>query len=168
MRQKGFTITELLVVIAVIVILATIIIAAYSTAQNNGYDTAVRSDLDAAQGLFESFRVSTSSTNVFPQNTTDLTSLKLKASSTAYNQLVSNNYVYCVNSSGYQAYAIVAISKSGNVFIQTQDGLVNNSYGFTNYSFAAPTNICTAIGASYTFVASGMTPAGTWASWMNT
>lgn len=168
MRQKGFTITELLIVIVVIVILAAIIILTYSTAQSNGYDTAVRSDLDSAQGLFESFRVNTSSTNVFPQTTADLTSLSLKVSRTAYNQTVANNYIYCVNSSGYQAYYIVALSKSGNIFIMSQDGFVTNSYSITSSSFASASGICTALGASYTLVGTGMTPAGTWASWMNT
>ncbi len=166
MRQKGFTITELLVVIGVIVILAAIVIAAYSTAQNNGYDAAVRSDLDAAQGLFESFRISSSSTNTFPQNTTDLAALKLQSSRTSYNQLVSHNYIYCVNSTTHLTYDIVVLSKSGNIFIQTQDGLINNTYGFTSYSFSGPTTMCTTLGASY--VASGMSSAGTWSSWMGT
>ncbi len=166
MRQKGFTITELLVVISVIVILAAIIIVTYSTAQNNGYDSAVKSDLDSAQGLFESFRVSDSSTNLFPQSTTDLTALKLKVSTKAYNQAVANNYVVCVNTSGYQAYDIAALSLSGNVFVMSQDGFVSNS--LTSSSFANTSTLCSSFGASYTLVASGMNPAGTWASWMNT
>lgn len=166
LRRNGFTITELLIVISVIVILAAIVIATYSTAQNNGYDTSVKSDLDAAQGLFESFRVNTSSTNLFPQNTTDLTALGLKVSRNSYNQTVANNYVVCVNTSGYQAYDIAALSMSGNVFVMSQDGFVTTS--LTSGSFANATTLCSTFGASYTLVASGMTPAGTWASWMNT
>ena len=165
MYRKGFTIVELLIVVSVIIILAAIVIVTYNAAENNGFDAAIKSDLDSAQGLFESFRTNTSSTSTYPQTTTDLTGLALKASKNSYNQTVASNYVYCVNSSNFQSYYIAALSKSGNIFVMSQDGLVSNT--LTSSSFANATTLCTSLGSSFSLVASGMSSAGTWQSWMS-
>lgn len=51
--QRGFTIVELLIVIVIIGILATISIVAYNGVQNNAHKTAVMSDLDSAAAILE-------------------------------------------------------------------------------------------------------------------
>src|SRR3990170_2243766 len=53
MKQKGFTIVELLIVIVVIGILAAITIVAYNGIQNRGKDVAVQADLNNFAKLLE-------------------------------------------------------------------------------------------------------------------
>lgn len=165
MRNKGFTIVELLVVIVVIVILAAITLVAYNSLQNSGYDSAVQSDLDNAAALIESFRSHDSTTDQYPRTEPpDLTSLKLKVTKNSYDQTVAVNYIYCINTTTYQSYDLVALSKSGSAFIMTQDGFTSTS--LTKADFTSATNICTTK-LNLGVVSAGMSAANTWQSWAN-
>lgn len=53
--RSGFTLLEILIVIAIIGILVSIGVASYSTAQTKGRDSRRRSDLKAAQTAFEQY-----------------------------------------------------------------------------------------------------------------
>lgn len=160
--RKGFTIVELIIVITVIAILATIAIVSYNGAQNNANDSAVKSDLDGVSGLLESHAVNVSSTQVYPSNTTELGALGITASKKSYDITVANNFVYCVNTTNYQSYALLGLSKSGKVFLMTQDGFTSTA--LTKTAFANASTICS--GLSLTLVSAGMNPAGTWQSWV--
>lgn len=54
-RQKGFTIVELLIVIVVIGILATLVIVTFSGIQQRARDTQRQTDINAVQGHLEAF-----------------------------------------------------------------------------------------------------------------
>ena len=54
-KPKGFTIVELLIVIVVIAILATITVVAYNGIQNRSKNTAVQSDIKQVQKLIEAY-----------------------------------------------------------------------------------------------------------------
>lgn len=165
MRNKGFTIVELLIVIVVIVILAAITLVTYNSLQNGAYDSAVQSDLDNAAGLLESFRSHDSTADQYPRTKTpDLDSLKIKATKSSYDQTTTVNYVYCINNTTYQAYALVALSKSGNVFLMTQDGFSNTT--ITKSDFSSSTNICNTK-LSMGLVSAGMYAPATWQTWVN-
>lgn len=165
MRSKGFSIVELLVVITVIVLLAAITLVTYNALQNNGYDTAVQSDLDNASGLLESFRVSSSTAHQYPRNKTpDLESLNITASKNSYDQTTTVNYVYCINTTDYKSYALVGLSKSGNVYLMTQDGFRSTTVVKSDFSNA--TTICNTK-LSMGLVSSGMYAAGTWQTWVH-
>lgn len=163
--RKGFTLVELMVVIAVIVIIAAITVVAYGSLQNHGYDASVQSDLDSTAGMLESFRVSTSSTHVFPQSTTDLSGLNIKATKGSYDTTTASNFVYCVNTTDYQSYYLAALGKDDVVFLMTQDGFTSTT--LTASSFANATSLCSSFGANFSLVSSGMSPANTWQSWVN-
>lgn len=115
----GFTIVELLIVIVVIAILATISIVAYNGIQNRANDAAVQSDLKSIGQKIMAFQATDGKV---PINSTDLTSLDLKASKNAYGShytpAASNGYnmAWCPDSSA-GTFAIVAASKSGNVYV---------------------------------------------------
>jgi prepilin-type N-terminal cleavage/methylation domain-containing protein len=165
MRSKGFSIVELLIVITVIVILAAITLVTYNSLQNGSYDSAVQSDLDNAAGLMESFRVSSSSVHQFPRNKTpDLESLNLTASKNAYDLTTTVNYVYCINTTDYKSYALVGLSKSGNVYLMTQDGFQTTT--ITKADFSSGSNIC-ATKLSLGLVSSGMYAPNTWQTWVH-
>jgi prepilin-type N-terminal cleavage/methylation domain-containing protein len=160
--RRGFTVVELIIVIAVIGILATIALVTYNGSQNRAYDSGVQSDLDSSAGLIEGFRVNLSDTHRFPASAADLTSAGLLATKKSYDQTTATNFVYCVNTSDYQSYALAALSKSGKTFVITQDGFQTSV--LTSASFANASTICS--GLSLSLVSSGMSPAGTWQSWV--
>jgi prepilin-type N-terminal cleavage/methylation domain-containing protein len=101
MKARGFTIVELVIVIAVIGILATIVIVAYSGVQNNANDKAVQSDLRNNADAIENFRLG-SATNSYPMATqTDLQGI-LKFAKNAYiSGQASGSVSYCRDSSNY-------------------------------------------------------------------
>lgn len=160
--RKGFTIVELIIVITVIGILATIAIVSYNGAQGRAHDSAVESDLDNASGLIEHFRVNLSDTHRFPASASDLAQAGILASKNSYDLTTATNFVYCVNTSDYQSYALAALSKSGKTFKINQDGFQTST--LTSADFANASTICS--GMSLSLVSSGMSPAGTWQSWV--
>jgi prepilin-type N-terminal cleavage/methylation domain-containing protein len=161
MRSKGFSIVELLIVIAVIVILAAITLVTYNSLQNGAYDSAVQSDLDNAAGLMESWRVSSSTAHQFPRNKTpDLESLNFTASKNSYDLTTTVNYVYCINTTDYKTYALVG----GNVYLMTQDGLQTTT--ITKADFSSGSNICNTK-LSLGLVSSGMYAPNTWQTWVH-
>ena len=165
MQHKGFTVIELLIVIVVISILAAITLVSYNSLQNGSYDSAVQSDLDSVAGLFESFRSHDSTSDQYPQTTSpDLTSLSVKATKSSYDQTAAVNFVYCINTTTYQSYALVALSKSGNVYMMTQDGFATTTIVKSDFTSAA--NICTTK-LSMGVVSAGMSSPSTWQTWVN-
>lgn len=162
--QKGFTIVELLIVITIIVVLASITLVVYGNVQNGGYDASVQSDLDNAAGLLESFRVSTSTTHYFPRSKTELEPLNITVSKNAYDVTTTVNYVYCVNNVDYQSYYIAALSKADNIILMTQDGFVNNTV-LTKSSFSNSSSLCSSLGANIGLVSGGMYAPNTWQVW---
>jgi prepilin-type N-terminal cleavage/methylation domain-containing protein len=58
-QQKGFTIVELLIVIVVIGILATLVIVTFSGIQQRARDTQRQTDINAIQGHVEAYYAST-------------------------------------------------------------------------------------------------------------
>lgn len=162
-KETGYTIVEIIIVVVVLAIVVSIAVVSYNGSQNKAYDAAVVSDLDNMRGLMENFRVSPSnSTHLFPQTTSDLSQLGIKASKTSYLTSLSNNLVFCVNTSTYLSYSIVAASKSSTVFLTNQDG--PQATTLTISSFSNPTSLCTSLGMN--LIASGMTSANTWQSWV--
>lgn len=114
--KNGFTIVELLIVIVVIGVLATITIATYNGVQNRAYDVAIQSDLSNYAKKVEAFRADSGSLMAIVL--ADFEALGLKASAGAYviSPTVTRNYIYCPNLNNTD-YAVVAKSKSGNAFI---------------------------------------------------
>jgi prepilin-type N-terminal cleavage/methylation domain-containing protein len=164
--QKGFTVTELLIVIVVIGIIAGLTVAGYSTFQKRAYDASVQSDLESISGQLEGYRVriDSSSPNVeFPRTTTVLETLEIQASKTAYDTTIPLNMIYCLNTTGtepYQAYKLVARSKSGAIFMMTQDGFQTHSLTASNLT----SGLCATFGMSQ--VSNGMSSAGVWQTWV--
>lgn len=165
--QKGFTIVELLVVIVVIGILASISIISYNGIQKRANDTSVQADLESIAGELEAYRTRESSTNPnheFPRDSTQLATLEIKAAKKAYDLAIPYNMIYCIATSGsdaYQAYKLTAKSKSGGIYMMTQDGFQSQS--LTSADLTA--NFCTAQGM--TLGSNGMSPAGMWQAWVH-
>jgi prepilin-type N-terminal cleavage/methylation domain-containing protein len=160
--RAGFTIVEVLIVITVIGILASIVIVSYNGIQKKGYDTSVQSDLDSIAGLLEGSRVR-STPQEFPRTKAILDTLDIKATKSAYDTTVTYNMIYCIANSGanaYQEFLLVAKSKSGAIFAMTQDGFKANTYTQANLT----ANFCSDQGMG--LVSNGMYAANTWQTWV--
>lgn len=124
-RQGGFTIVELLIVIVVIAILATISVVAYNGIQNRANDAAVQSDLRNIGQKVVSYQVLN---DKYPNSAGTFSSAvgpgTFKVSAGAYGNhytpAASNGYnmAYCLDSTvGTGGFALIAASKSGTVYV---------------------------------------------------
>lgn len=158
--RAGFTVVELLIVIVVIGILATLTIISYNGVTNSANDAAVKNDIEniakqamqfharngrypaggGGAGVIEGFTI-------------------VKAAKGAYDQTVNNLY-YC---EGNSTFAIAATSKSGKRWAYSPN---QSLYEYTG-AWGGSTSICPGLGiASYTF-SNGFTTTGfVWYSWV--
>jgi len=118
-KKQGFTIVELMVVIVVIAILASITIVTYTGIQNRGHDTAVQSDLRHLASQLELYR---SREGKYPAGSAELSSsiLELRVTKNSYStgSLQPNmNVLYCRVAANPQKFAILAQSKSNKIFM---------------------------------------------------
>lgn len=160
MRQKGFTIVELMVVVSILGILASVMIVYFTGTANRGYDTVVQSDLDSISGQLEAYKVNPNNNNEFPHTTTALSTLGIKATKKAYNTTVNANFIYCTDAT-YQSFALVAKSRSNEIFMINKDGARPYTLSDADFTTAA---LCAALGM--TWVSSGMSAPNTWQSWV--
>lgn len=130
--MSGFTIVELLIVIVVIAILATVSIVAYRGIQNRANDSAIQSDLAnfakkiqlaaattgefPAGGAISAVGGTSGSAIIFPGFT-------FSPSKSAY-RTQEHNLFYCTGTetvSGQNIFRIRARSKSGSTFVYTSN-----------------------------------------------
>lgn len=119
--RSGFTIVELLIVVVVIAILASITVVSYNGITGRANDAAVQSDL---RNMGQTVMIGGNGASAPPTNEATLSVAGLRASKGSYgNDLVSGglkyNLLYCSTVANYQpaGFAFVAASKSGNVFV---------------------------------------------------
>ncbi len=117
-KQKGFTIVELLIVVVVIAILATITIVAYNGIQNRAHDTSIQSDLKNIANKFEMYRHENE--GVYPVGDTEIRTTGIKISKNSYGPGFAglHNLLYCrVSGDGPTTFALMAESKTGTIFV---------------------------------------------------
>lgn len=153
-RQHGFTLVELLIVIVVIGILASISIVTYIGVQNNANDTAIRSDLSNISRKIEMYRVThdTYPTSFDTMENTDNGAYAISLSKSAYKTTdLEYNAFYCVNSDR-SSYVFLATSKSDKRF------WVGSASSIKEYNGASSWRV--GVTAPCNTVASGMSVAG--------
>lgn len=123
-NAHGFTLVELLIVIVVVAVLASISVVAYNGIQNRSYDSAIQSDLRAAMQLLEEYRVDNDRYPTGPlynDYQDNLRDVPMKLSTQAYSPTRLNgnnatNVLYLDENTSGSNYAILARSKSKKLF----------------------------------------------------
>jgi prepilin-type N-terminal cleavage/methylation domain-containing protein len=123
--RSGFTIVELLIVIVVISILATIAIIAYSGIQTRANNTIVVTNLRSTETSLENFRVLN---DYYPNSGSDYSSVKNGGLS--LKGTLSNTLLYCVDTANPTAWLILAFAyPSGTTYRWTSAGERNSNSG---------------------------------------
>jgi len=171
-KSAAFTIVELLIVIVVIAILATIGVVGYGAIVRNANDTSLKDDLAK---LGDAIKLVALDNQVVPDggatssNTGDsslLPGVSFKPNISMYDLTVSNLY-YCSGSiGGTKEFTVVAKGKSGKAFsYSSNDGLKE----FTGYTWTASnsgTTVCGLAGYSAPYTWSyGYNPTNQWYIW---
>ena len=120
--KKGFTIVELLIVIVVIGILASITIVGFRGVKNRAQDAAVASDITTIVKQMELYRTRN---GAYPVGPDELKTMSMKVNKSAYSKdgvfqaAVGNSYNldYCRESILPQEFAILAQSASGQIYM---------------------------------------------------
>jgi len=148
LSQRAFTIVELLIVIVVIGILATITIVAYNGIQNRGHDSTMQSDLTKSSRKMDLFAVDHN--GLYPAVASDLISLEIKVSAGSYaiNPTVTRNFVYCPNTT-FTEYTLLVKSKSGNAFIIRSNDKTIKPFSTTWDATTTGSGLCAGLGGSY-------------------
>jgi prepilin-type N-terminal cleavage/methylation domain-containing protein len=165
--RRGFTIVELLVVIAVIAILATIVIVGYGAVIGNANDGSVKSDLQKIDDAMK--QAALDNGGIFPNTASEMQLLNLKLSPGAYNTTNQAN-IYLCTSLSQTTYAIMAMSTSGNRFV------IKSDTGITQYSGNVVWDAndingdatCASIDSSFDYSGVAGINNGSWSSWTGT
>ncbi len=131
MRQEGFTIVELLIVIVVIGILAAITIVAFNGVQNRAHNTAVQNDLS---NLAKQVRAYHAMEGRYPSQSAFFNAaggMNLKVSKGSYTTSQYNMY-YCTDINtrprAGERFGIAARSKTGQTYtISSTGGLATST-----------------------------------------
>lgn len=154
---RGFTIVELLIVIVVIAILASVTVVAYNGIQSQAQAAAIRSDLRQFGQQMERYKIEN---GTYPSSLTS--DMGIKFTRDAYGEDgQARNARYCYNSSTDQ-FVMVSNSKAGEYFkYRSAVGAVEDQpTAIHGYS------VCSQVGLTNTNPLSGYLN-GTWASWVN-
>ena len=163
MKQRGFTIVELLIVIVVIGILAAIVIVAFNGVQDRAKQATAQSDIKSIAKRIEQMRVE-STTDQYP-STLNAT-MGLSVTKSIYTT-TRNNWYYCVSDDRKQ-YALGAAFK-GNAGVQmsSEKGLESsdNVSDVSTCALATPRAVATGSQMGYSW--NGTTQTGSWHTWTN-
>jgi prepilin-type N-terminal cleavage/methylation domain-containing protein len=134
-KQTGFTIVELLIVIVVIAILATISIVAYNGIQGRANDSAVRADITNFVKKVHLYEADHGAVpvagSVAVGDASMLPGIKFSPSKSSY-AVTEDNFYYCSGKkSSEPTFAVVARSKSNTLFIyRPEEGLTSTTTGW--------------------------------------
>lgn len=162
--QSGFTIVELLIVIVVIAVLASITVVAYNGISNRAHKAAIETDLRNTKQRLEIYKATL---GVYPTSTAQLGEANISASKGSYDVGGTSggyaNFYYCVTLTG-DVFAVGARAKGSN-----QSYLISSSNGTTTTSTQLNgTSTCTEGNIpNPRFVTQGLSGSThTWADWV--
>lgn len=154
--RAGFTIVELLIVVVVIAILATITIVSYNGIQRSAAESAIKSDL---HNFAQKMELYNAENGAYPAILS--ADMGISFSRNMYgNDYQGYNLRYCINTDTNQ-YIIIANSKEGKYFRYTSDG------GLESVAAAYGWSVCSQVGLVQKNPSYNGLNGSTWASWVN-
>ena len=158
--RYGFTIVELLIVIVVIAILASISIVAYNGIQDRAHTTTVEADIANLTKTMELWKIKNG--GVYP-TISQLNTVDIQASKGSYLTTTRNNFYYCASADLSQyAFGIVAKNDQGYML---NTGSVGKRSGGSTYQSQTCQQVGHSNGDPGTSGYSG--GSGNWANWVN-
>lgn len=148
-KRAGFTVVELLVVVVVIGILASLIVVGFNAVRNRAYDTSVQNDLSSIAKKIKMYHATYS---VYPAGSAQLAEAGIKINKSAFGSHYDNgsgtyNILYCrVPAAAPTEFALVAYSRTGNGFQYSKDGALGKYVGAKTGSTA----MCAGAGVTIT------------------
>lgn len=132
---SGFTVVELLVVIVIIGILASIAIITYPRFQNDAHDVAIQTDIKQAYGSVVQYFLKNRS---YPTQSYQLDDASILVTQGSYSTKYEYNFVYCppFPYSEGREFAFIAASKSDKVFVYKEDGISEYKGSWTMDDYA--------------------------------
>lgn len=130
-KRAGFTIVELLIVVVIVGILATLSTTVYAGVSGRSYDTSVQNDLSA---IAKKMKLYHAEHGVYPI-TAQLPSLGLRVNKSAYGSHYDNgeatyNLLYCrIPAAAPTQFALVAYSRSGTGYQYSSGGQLSKYTG---------------------------------------
>lgn len=172
-HTRGFTIVELIIVIVVISLLATIVTVSYQGSQDKTYDTSIKNDLKNIYDAMELARANNNSTS-YPYTNPDLVTMlpDLRVNKNAYvtSPDAYFNILFCwPSTTDHTSYKLLAYSISGTRLYIDNTGVITEYTGATSWAGSDPTAICAGLTSGW--VASGAgyaapdTTTGPWRDW---
>lgn len=158
--RSGFTIVELLIVVVIIAILATITVVAYQGITQSANDAAVKSDV---RQIGERLLRGKAETDTLPTlaNNNAGPGFRYAVNRSAYYSGINNLYICKSNDNPNDSIGIAARSVSGTIFAWRDGSFIDYSG-----SFSASTDICPALGFPAPFgYTNGSGAVGGWAAW---
>ena len=147
LSRRGFTIVELLIVVVIIAILATITIVTYNGIVNRASDTAVMSDLKNATSKGMTNIVLGGSTALTPTQVADT----FKMTTSSYLSRPNGSAIYGANPNDGQSVTVFAgISKSGKTFVSKDGRIEEKSTQWTTTTACSLDSYFGMSSASYT------------------
>lgn len=139
-KRGGFTIAELLVVIVVIGILASITVVAYTGVQKRAYDSVVKDELRKISQQMSTYQLKT---NEIPNSASEYVAAGIKPSRDAYSLRYISvgqpyNLLICYSSVSADDWGIIAESNGGGTYVYKNGELVD-----ADAQLYASVNMCT-------------------------
>ena len=167
---SGFTLIELMTVIVIITVLASIVVVSYTGIRSRGYDTSVMADMRIIAKLMQQGKIEAGN---YPYGIAELdtyVSHAVNKSAYATSPTISYNLLFCYNSSTPCDYYLLAQSRSGKRFYIYKSEEIKEYTGGSTWNTTAA-NMCTAVASGYfangAGYSSGDTTTGPWRAWAN-
>lgn len=172
-RTYGFTIIELLIVVVVIGILASVSIVAYSGIQNRANDTVIKNDLANFARKIQLIQATTgeypsggaTDTPAYTGSWIYFPDVTFRPTKNAYFTQSGNNLMYCTGlSSGKPMFRLIARSKSGETFLYSSAGGLE---ALGQYAISGSDSFCGPINYPRTWAGGYYAPENSWMDWTN-
>ena len=135
-NNAGFTLVELVIVIIIIGILATLILVAFNGVQARAHDAIIKSDLRSFANKLQQYYVTNGQYPPVSPPSSIITSLELKATKASYKSASGwNTLLFCIQPLDPGArFVLAAVSKSENMYTYSSQGGLQQFTGTWNSS----------------------------------